>query len=319
MEHNTTPAIFLFTFATGVFRSELIIFVGPILLEGLISKRATFTKTIIVGLVSSIISLAISFAVDSFFWQRPLWPEGAVFWYNTYHNKSSDWGVSPYHWYFTSALPRALIGSIAFVPLGLYFDWQRLKNYVIPTFVFLSLYSFLPHKELRFIFYTIPIFNLVAAVGLSRMFTHREKTAYKLGLSLGVLLLLANIAMSGFLLLVSSLNYPGGYALQKLHIMEENTRTVPYVHIDVAAAQTGVSLYGEKIQGWRYSKAENLTLEDYQQFSHLLNGNSTINVPNFVLQGAVEAYDGLQLSNSPKIIKLANKIFIWKNTQWKGT
>ena len=49
--------------------------------------------------------------VDSFFWQRWLWPEGEVLFFNTVENKSAEWGVSPWWWYFAVAIPKTLTFS----------------------------------------------------------------------------------------------------------------------------------------------------------------------------------------------------------------
>ena len=60
--------------------------------------------------------------------------------------RSSEWGVMPAHWYFSSALPRALLGALPLVLVGATLE-HRVRPAAFIALAFVALYSFLPHKE----------------------------------------------------------------------------------------------------------------------------------------------------------------------------
>ena len=60
-------------------------------------------------------------------------------------NKSHEYGVAPWHWYFTSALPRALLIATLLVPFGLRID-RRTRVDTALGLLFVAVYSILPHK-----------------------------------------------------------------------------------------------------------------------------------------------------------------------------
>ncbi|EYC06094.1 hypothetical protein Y032_0078g1188 [Ancylostoma ceylanicum] len=113
-------------------------------------------------------STAVTIPIDSLLWGRPIYPEFEVAIFNILQNRSHEYGVSPFLWYFYSCLPRGLMASLPLAILGLFLD-RRLRPIVLPAVVFILLYSFLPHKELRFIMYAFPLINLSAAVFCARM------------------------------------------------------------------------------------------------------------------------------------------------------
>lgn len=252
-----------------IFRSELAVLFGLFLIIDLYFKKIDFKTLLKIVLPAGAGLVALTVVVDSVFWGRLLWPEAEVFWYNTVLNKSSDWGTSPFLWYLYSALPRGLGPSLLLAPLGTYLD-KRMVQLVAPALVYVLLYSLLPHKELRFIIYVFPLFNMASAAACSYIFTRRTKVPIFELLFWGtVVVVVGNVLLSVAFVSVAMTNYPGGVAMTRFHKLLKNE---PYVHLHISnlAAQTGVTRFTEIHNHWQYSKNESLDAEQLQEYTHLL-------------------------------------------------
>lgn len=284
MNDNVPRAATFLVVATAIFRCDLLLLLGSVGLVWLITKKLSIVQALKIGIASGAISLLLTIPLDSVLWQRILWPEGEVFYYNAILGRSSDWGTSPWHWYYTSALPKSMLLTILLVPFSLLriveylmtlerrirkspsssssirlsglVDRQWLE-YLLPVLGFVTLYSFLAHKEVRFIFPAIPMLNALAAVGIQRLSSLAFPAKAKKGMLIaslafycGLLCILATSIGSLIFVAVSCQNYPGGDALLRLsdHIanLELPPSTELQVHIDVASAMSGISLFGQR-------------------------------------------------------------------------
>ncbi|KAL0938748.1 Alg9-like mannosyltransferase [Colletotrichum truncatum] len=257
-------SISLLVFAAAIFRSEVAVLLATTGLYLLLAGQTTILRLVRPFLVSFTVALVVSVPLDSYFWQKPLWPELWGFYYNAVLGSSSNWGVSPWHFYFTSALPRLLVNPLTIVlliPLALTqpATSRVARGLVIPSLLFVAIYSIQPHKEARFIFYAVPPLTAAAAQGANFIFSRRAKSPlFALASLVLCLSVVAAFAASTAMLLLSSLNYPGGDALRQLHTLvgpgptrgrSPASSSVTAVHTDVLSCMTGVTLFGQNRAG----------------------------------------------------------------------
>lgn len=245
-------------FAGVIFRAEVAVLLLTQLVYLLSRSRISIRDIIPLGLKSALAALAISVPLDSYLWQRPIWPELAGFYYNAIQGKSADWGTSPFLYYFTSLLPGLLnpLITTVLIPISLFTSATRSLSagLIEPSILFVAIYSLQPHKEARFIIYIVPSLTAAAALAASNVWERRSRTGlisaiYYFFISFA---LLACFAASTFKLLISSLNYPGGEALSTLHsILDQNSSLIHnvngqgtvHIHMDVLSCMTGISRF----------------------------------------------------------------------------
>jgi alpha-1,6-mannosyltransferase len=301
-------ALYLLTVTSVVFRSEIAILLAMETAVLLVQQRASLTKEVIpAGIAGAAVGLLVTVPVDSFFWRSfPTWPEWTGFYYNTILGKSADWGTSPPTWYFVNALPRLLLNPMTLVvciplSIGVKSTQRTSQDILMPHLAFIAVYSLLPHKEWRFIVYSVPAFTVVASAGASWIWTRRAKTiVYRtLSLALVATTFVSFVASLG-LMLISSLNYPGGAALQRLHHIEIGPGKS--VHLDNLACQTGVTRFLQTQPTWTYDKTEgDESLLDpvfWQQFDYVIAEDPKRIIGSWQVVDTIKGFAGVTLRPS---------------------
>ncbi|CCU76112.1 dolichol-linked Man7GlcNAc2 mannosyl transferase [Blumeria hordei DH14] len=295
----------LFLVVAGViFRAEVSILLGSQLLYLLIKARISVGTILSTLIKSASIALFTTFTVDSYLWQYLVWPELAGFYFNAIQGKSTNWGTSSTHFYFTNILPKLLLNPVTIfglIPIGVYLPGirDRVRGLIVPSLLYVAIYSLQPHKEARFIIYVVPPLTAAAACSASYIWNRASKSLpYFIGsISMVVSVIVSGIAVAG-ILFISSFNYPGGEAISSLNKLILNTESSVgsnhtqqiAIHMDVYSCMTGITRFLEIpsvegtfkdfniVNGSRrhviYDKTENDTLlhqqEWWNQFDYAL-------------------------------------------------
>ena len=351
-------AVLLLTASFVIFRCDTALLLAPVGAHMLFTRAFSLAGAVNWGARCVAACLAITIAIDTAMWAPPrlldarerdalydtlgqslsqkslwpgsegiMWPEGRVFWFNTYENRSHEWGTYPFSWYFTDALPRAIGIWTPFVVFGAATNGKA-RVVALVALSFVTTYSFLPHKELRFVFPALPLCDACAAVGVAetyrrlselRMMSEKTRKRRRTNATrrralfwppppaplLGVALLLA-VATHVLFASAAYRNYPGGEAFAAMHAAEARgerfaSREKPTrVHVDVAAAQTGASRFGESAfpDAFVYSKREGISPETFQTlpdpvaFDVLITGEPF--VPGYEPEAVHEGYAGIR-------------------------
>ncbi|RKF81403.1 Dol-P-Man:Man-PP-Dol alpha-1,6-mannosyltransferase [Golovinomyces cichoracearum] len=329
-QNHLRRGIFLMIFAATVFRSEIMILLFSQLLNLLLHDKISLRAMIPLCIKSASISILITITVDSYFWQHLLWPELTGFYFNIIQGKSSDWGITPTYYYYTNLLPKLLLNPLILfflIPFGLKIraTRDRVIDLTIPSLVYVSIYSFQPHKELRFIIYVAVPLTTAAASSAAYIWNRSSKNTFY---RITSFILVASFIFSGLvstgMLLISSLNYPGGHAISQLKFIIQqtggkfpNNQSTPEkisVHMDVLSCMTGVTRFLEitrentsvdnlPILGGLHSRILHDKTEDealllqpewWSQFDYVLIEKPELALGNWNIVATISGYSGME-------------------------
>lgn len=319
-------ALSLLTFAGVVLRGELAILVATIALSMLATQKTTVLKTIVAsGMTSAAIGLATTVAIDSVFWRSlPIWPEWVAFRFNALDGKSSDWGTSPWHFYFTSSIPKLMMNPLCLViciPAAIVVKSTRKFSLRLlgPLLAYVAIYSILPHKEWRFITNIIPGLTAIAAAGATHIWNRRSTSwlFWSLSVALAVSVMCSAAASVG-LLAISSMNYPGAVGIKRLHELTEPSTSGITVRFDNLSRQTGATRFLQRdgldaqvrntSVRWYYDKMEfpySLTYDEYwSRFDYVLEEYPEKLPGGWDTLDVVESYAGLSLTEGISISRM---------------
>ncbi|GCC27101.1 hypothetical protein chiPu_0005522 [Chiloscyllium punctatum] len=136
---------------------------------------------------SMCLTLGISLTIDRIFYGEWVMVQWNFLKFNVIQNMGSFYGSHPWHWYFTQGFPVIMGTHFPFFIHGCLLVPKKYRVSLIAVIWTLVVYSFLSHKEFRFIYPVMPFCMLFCGYSLANLKTWKKPAA--------CLLLVANMSV----------------------------------------------------------------------------------------------------------------------------
>lgn len=267
LSSNYDWAIFLSAFTAVVFRLEVAALASGLALMSVIYRKISLLRAVKFGLMGLFIGMGISLSVDSYFWGAWCVPEVDAFVFNVIKGNASKWGAESPFAYLTHYLRMLFIPPTVLLLnlLGFKMAPTNLKIISLSAYFHILVMSLQPHKEWRFIVYSLPPIILLGSTAGAYIWENIKITSVKNLLLVSIVPFspLLSLVLSLAFLYVSSMNYPGGEALTQFNdLILSNNITNSTVHLTVPVCMTGATLFGQldhDVYGIKYDRTENTT------------------------------------------------------------
>lgn len=307
---DITRSFTVLIFTGIIFRFEILIFTAILLFICVTGTFRNFVpilklrESIVTVCVSSMLAIFLGSRLDSFFWNVNFTlPELDSFFFNVIEGKSSEWGVESKYSYFTNYLPKLYLSNFEIVPMLsilfliisiLHLYSIRFKknyknfsidfiNYGVGTItllfwasiIYIIILSINDHKEWRFLVYVIPILCFASSNAFEYIINKLNKNSIlkKILILFIFLTYISSLFYSILFSLISSWNYTGGNAAQKLNLRlinlnknDINMLKPIVIHWDIGTCMNGGSLFTQIAENKSLGSSWN-DLDDFEDLN----------------------------------------------------
>lgn len=239
--------VFGIRFQTGIF---FVVYYPLFIFKLYNGNKKSLVLPFIAGAVAG---LLIYGTTDYLYYGIPFISSINYFKFNIIEGVASEWGVSPFHFYFQMYF-RYFEFLNVFIFVGLWTSFRNHFSFIIPLFIYVLVHSFVPHKELRFAYLSFPVLAFFASVGIREILNMIFRKSPKISGIFFVIIAMYAISLN---VRVAQKKIPWNFADQNLKTFLEmsklklNGNVLVGIHGDFACC-AGYTYLGKNFEGKLY-------------------------------------------------------------------